>query len=81
MLNAHDRAAFGRLDPRLGRPRSDAVDTLLAMDRPPPDPNVLLEHWEGWERGEVPPGQTLAELKKHGLAELLSALAITDQDA
>ena len=26
------------------------------MDRPPPDPVKLLEHWMEWEKGDTTPG-------------------------
>ena len=44
------------------------------MDTPPPDPAKLLAYWDEWERGETPPGRTLANLKTHGLPELLHGL-------
>lgn len=45
------------------------------MDAPPPDPTTLLADWEEWERGDTPPGRVLANLKIHGMAELLQRLA------
>jgi len=45
------------------------------MDRPPADPAKLLAFWMEWERGETPPGRTLANLKTAGLRELLEGLA------
>jgi hypothetical protein len=45
------------------------------MDIPPPDPRKLLDHWMAWERGEVPPGKTMAELKTGGVRQLLEQLA------
>ncbi len=45
------------------------------MDKPPPDASKLLAFWNEWERGETPPGRTLANLKTHGLPELLASLA------
>ena len=45
------------------------------MDKPPPDPARLLDLWEEWERGETPPGRVLANLKIHGLPELLAQQA------
>jgi hypothetical protein len=44
------------------------------MDRPPPDPSKLLSAWNEWERGETPPGQTISNLKKFGLPDLLDRL-------
>jgi len=46
------------------------------MDRPPPpDPVKLLAFWDEWERGEVPPGRVIANLKTAGLPDLLRSLA------
>jgi hypothetical protein len=45
------------------------------MERPPADPAKLLEHWMAWERGEVPPGKTMSELKTGGLRDILEHLA------
>ena len=39
-----------------------------------PDPTILLEIWMRWERAEVPPGKTLADLKAKGMRDLLEAL-------
>ena len=44
-------------------------------DRPAPDPAKLLDYWMEWERGETPPGKTLANLKTHGMADVLRELA------
>jgi hypothetical protein len=44
------------------------------METPPPDPAKLLAFWEEWERGETPPGRTMANLKTHGLPALLKEL-------
>jgi hypothetical protein len=44
------------------------------MDRPPPDPSKLLEAWMEWERGELPPGRVMANLKTGGLRDLLEVL-------
>ena len=41
------------------------------MDRAPPDVRKLLEFWMQWERGDTPPGRTIASLKTHGLRDLL----------
>lgn len=59
----------GRLDAR--RP---AV-AWRAVDIPPPDPQKLLTHWMEWERGEVPPGRVLANLKTAGMRDILEQLA------
>lgn len=45
------------------------------MERPLADPSKLLEHWMAWERGEVPPGKTMSELKTGGLRDVLEHLA------
>jgi hypothetical protein len=45
------------------------------MERPPADPSKLLAYWMEWERGDAPPGKTLANLKTAGLRELLERLA------
>ena len=50
-------------------------------DLPPPDPAKLLATWMEWERGDVAPGQTLANLKKGGLRELLEATVAAHQEA
>lgn len=47
------------------------------MDVPPPDPVKLLAYWMEWERGETPPGRVVANLKTHGMRELLEDLAST----
>lgn len=46
-----------------------------AQDRPPVDPEKLLAAWMEWERGDATPGQTMAELKRGGLRELLESTA------
>jgi len=50
-------------------------------DLPPPDPAKLLATWMEWERGDIAPGQTLANLKKGGLRELLEATVAVHQEA
>ena len=47
------------------------------MDRPPPDPAVLLATWMEWERGETVPGKVMSDLKRRGLRELLEGLVAT----
>jgi hypothetical protein len=44
------------------------------VDLLPPDPQKLLAHWNEWERGEVPPGQVMSNLKTGGLRTLLEQL-------
>ena len=43
------------------------------MELPPPDPRKLLDHWMAWERGEVPPGKTMSELKTGGASGCCSS--------
>jgi hypothetical protein len=45
------------------------------MDVPPPDPQKLLAYLMEWERGEVPPGRVMSNLKTAGLRTLLEQLA------
>ena len=52
-----------------------AIGTIRAMDRPPPDPAKLLEHWMEWEKGDTTPGTVMKNLKVGGLRELLEQLA------
>ena len=54
--------------------RTTGSRRLDDMDRPPPDPAKLLEAWMEWERGELPPGRVMANLKTGGLRDLLEAL-------
>jgi hypothetical protein len=44
------------------------------MDVPPPDPQKLLAYWMEWERGDVPPGRVMSNLKTAGLRTLLEQL-------
>jgi len=41
------------------------------MERLLADPAKLLASWMEWERGEMPPGKVLSELKRGGMRELL----------
>ena len=51
-------------------------------DRPPPDPQKLLDYWMEWEKGEAMPGRVMSNLKTHGLREVLESLvAQTTADA
>jgi hypothetical protein len=50
-------------------------DEGAGFDQPPPDPDKLLEAWTAWERGDETPGQTLANLKRAGMRELLESTA------
>jgi hypothetical protein len=51
------------------------------MELPPPDHRKLLEDWMQWERGEASPGRVLANLKTHGLREVLDGLAAEHEQA
>jgi hypothetical protein len=53
---------------------ASAVRLGCMADRPPPDPAKLLEDWMQWERGDETPGRVMANLKTHGLRELLEHL-------
>ena len=53
---------------------SEAIGTIRPMDRPPPDPAKLLEHWMEWEKGDTTPGTVMKNLKVGGLRELLEQL-------
>jgi hypothetical protein len=54
------------------------------MEIPPPNPEKLLDHWMEWEKGEIPPGELMKQLKMHGMRQLLeqivSAAAAADAD-
>lgn len=50
------------------------------MDRPPPDPTKLLDHWTEWEKGQETPGRVMANLKTAGMRELLQQLVAVQQD-
>jgi hypothetical protein len=52
---------------------SSASASGAPADVPPPEPAKLLAFWLEWERGQTPPGQTLSNLKKGGMRELLEA--------
>jgi len=41
------------------------------MERLLADPAKLLASWMEWERGDMPPGKVLSELKRGGMRELL----------
>jgi hypothetical protein len=45
------------------------------MDKPPPDLQKIIAHWDTWETGEETPGRVMANLKTAGLPELLAQLA------
>lgn len=62
--------------PQVGERVGGAVGagSLRTMDRPPPDPSKLLADWMEWERGETPPGKVIANLKTHGLRDLIETL-------
>jgi hypothetical protein len=50
------------------------------MELPAPDPEKLLEAWMAWERGDESPGQTIANLKRAGLRELLESTVQAQQE-
>jgi len=52
---------------------NEAGAPSASEERPPSDAEKLLAAWMSWERGDVTPGQTLADLKRGGLRELLES--------
>ena len=46
----------------------------MRTEKPIPDPTKLLAYWMEWEKGAASPGQTLSDLKRAGLRDLLEAL-------
>ena len=42
-------------------------------ERPLADPALLLASWMQWEKGDLPPGKVMSELKRGGLRELLES--------
>ena len=44
------------------------------MEKPPTDPQKLLNYWMEWERGEATPGRVMSNLKTAGLREVLEHL-------
>ena len=48
------------------------------MDRLPPDPAKLLEHWMEWERGETTPGTVMKNLKHGGLRNILESMVAAE---
>ena len=44
------------------------------FERPAADLNKILSAWDEWERGEEAPGNTMTNMKKAGLAEILKEL-------
>ncbi len=50
------------------------------METPPPNPRKLLDHWMEWEKGEIPPGELMKQLKMGGMRLLLEDLVATDED-
>jgi hypothetical protein len=52
--------------------RAEGASRILwPMERASPSPEKLLAFWMEWERGETPPGKTMANLKTYGLRDLL----------
>jgi hypothetical protein len=50
-------------------------------ERPPPDPQKLLDFWMEWERGETPPGRVISNLKTAGLRDFLEGAAAAAKTA
>ena len=44
------------------------------MEKPPPNPEKLLEHWMEWERGDTTPGELMKQFKMGGMREILETL-------
>ncbi|MGH9155919.1 MAG: hypothetical protein ACRD1K_08845 [Acidimicrobiales bacterium] len=42
-------------------------------ERPPADPELLLASWMQWEKGALPPGKVMSEMKRGGLREFLES--------
>lgn len=49
------------------------------MEIPPPNPVKLLDHWMEWEKGEIPPGELMKQLKMHGMRQLLEEIVATGE--
>jgi hypothetical protein len=60
-------------------PSSSASGTAAPFEPPVPDAAKCLADWMEWEKGEQTPGRVLANLKTHGMRELLERLAATAQ--
>ncbi len=54
---------------------------MSMAERPPADPALLLREWDQWAAGEGLPGQVMANLKKAGLPDILTATATGIQAA
>ena len=46
----------------------------MSFQPPAPDLALLRADWEMWEKGEETPGRVLANMKTHGMAELIAEL-------
>ena len=44
------------------------------MQKPQPNLHKVVELWDTWEKGKADPDQLLAQLKMHGLPEILKEL-------
>lgn len=53
----------------------------MPVEKPKPEPTKLLAQWMEWEKGTAPPGQTLSDLKRGGLRDLLEALAEAEESS
>ncbi|HVL92122.1 MAG TPA: hypothetical protein VM264_02155 [Acidimicrobiales bacterium] len=49
-------------------------------ERPPVDPEALLASWMAWEKGTLPPGKVMSELKRGGLRDLLESTVRARQE-
>lgn len=47
----------------------------MSFEQPAPDLSKIVAAWEEWERGEQPPGKTLADMKTAGLPQVLEQLS------
>lgn len=48
------------------------------FERPVADLAKIVAAWEEWERGGEAPGKTLTDMKKAGLADVLSELVASE---
>lgn len=55
--------------------KTGMLHELLAEQPAESSAHVMLETWNGWEKGSVLPADVLAVLQSEGLEQLLSSLA------
>ena len=60
--------------------RLPSEGSVAAVEYPAPDPAALLAMWMEWEKGVVPPGKTLSDLKRAGLRDLIESLVSASAD-